>query len=209
MTVTRSVSSGPGLLPVPHATIESYMEIYLQMNHVLYISCERNLRQAFRELVETRRLQENSVVEFCLVLALGSANSSGEACREERRRISQFWLGEALNGLHLLGKFISKLPLMRILTLLSLYRLETCRDTALRLLGKNSVLQPEGTDRTTDMSALALKIGRANGLETEAFPLSSLHNEERTQWLRLWESLRFLHTVSIHYILFEFNTYRS
>ncbi|KAL2070422.1 hypothetical protein VTL71DRAFT_13448 [Oculimacula yallundae] len=156
---------------IDQARLEAYLEAYLQSNHVLYLSDESELRHSFLKLVNGEWLQQESTIELCLTLALGAGHCIGEACVRNRTQISEAWFAEALVRLSRFRQSIPKLPLMRILSLLSLYHLNSHPDVALKLLGA------------------------ANGLETDNFPLSRLNHTDRYKWLRLWESLRFLQIV--------------
>lgn len=41
---------------------------------------------------------------------------------------------------------------------------------------------------------LALRVGKAVGLDRQDSPLASINEPERSHWLRVWDSLRFLHS---------------
>jgi len=48
------------------------------------------------------------------------------------------------------------------------------------------------------ISELALQMGLACGLDSKEFPISGVVEPERSHWLRVWESLRFLTLSGFH-----------
>jgi hypothetical protein len=148
-----------------------YLDGFIEhLNHLLYLTSEAELQQAFREVLHGNSPQQEKVIELCLILALG-ANCIGNVAAHGQ------WYREARSRLYHFGEWIDDLRLMRILTFSCLYHLNFSPESSCHLL------------------ELALQMGLACGLDSKEFPISGVVEPERSHWLRVWESLRFLHIV--------------
>jgi hypothetical protein len=79
----------------------------------------------------------------------------------------------------LLAEYQDDLSLMRVLTLICLFEIDGDIKIASHFLHA------------------AVCLGQANGFDGEGVPLPSLEEAERHQWLRLWETMRFLSLYNI------------
>jgi hypothetical protein len=170
---------------------KQYLDGFIQkLNHFLYLSSEAELRQVFQQVLDGNSPQQDKVIELCLILALG-ANCTGSVGAHV------WWYVEARSRLYHFGKWVDDLWMMRILAFLCLYHLNISLQSSYHLLGTrpHDVSSQRLSFATLIISDLALQMGLASGLDAKEFPASEIAEPERSHWLRVWESLRFLHIV--------------
>jgi hypothetical protein len=106
-----------------------YLDGFIEhLNHLLYLTSEAELQQAFREVLHGNSPQQEKVIELCLILALG-ANCIGNVAAHGQ------WYREARSRLYHFGEWIDDLRLMRILTFSCLYHLNFSLESSCHLLG--------------------------------------------------------------------------
>ncbi|PVH70161.1 hypothetical protein DL98DRAFT_145852 [Cadophora sp. DSE1049] len=158
------------------STLTSYLEAFLgKLNSFLYLFNESDLRTNFQYFVLTNGCLPGpgSVPELYLVLALGAKLSSPDFTKAYLDLYSQTRI--CLSN----GKWGNNLWVMRMLALLSFCH---CDDIH------------EIDDQSCHYLNLALRVGKAIGVDEHDLPLAALDETERSHWLRVWDSLRFLHS---------------
>jgi len=157
-------------------TLTSYLEAFLEkLNSFLYLFDESDLRKDFQYFVLTNGCLPGlgSVAELYLVLALGAKLSSPDSTKAYLDLYAR--TSNSLSN----SKWGKNLWVMRMLTLLSACH---CDD------------DHENYDQSCHYLNLALRVGKAVGLDRQDSPLASINEPERSHWLRVWDSLRFLHS---------------
>jgi len=161
-----------------------FLDAFFQnTNHFLFLFSESRLRQHFgsTESVDNQGL----LIETYLVLALGAKYSVYQA-----GELQNEWYMKARQRL-LADEFDDDLHMMRILTLICVFEIDDHPDVAWYFLD------------------LALSIGHLCGLDTEVYPLKYMDQANRSEWLRVWESMSvltlclFLKAQSPSHALFE------
>jgi hypothetical protein len=173
-----------------------YLDVFIQkLNHFLYLSSEAELQQTSHEVLYGNSPRQEKVIEVCLILALG-ANCIQNAVAHVQ------WYMEGRTRLCQFGKWTDDLWITRILALLCVYHLNISLESSSRFLGTrpHEVCWKKLSFTWLINLDLALRMGLASGLDAENFSILevSIAEPERTHWLRVWETLTFLHTVSSH-----------
>lgn len=133
-----------------------------------------------------RPVDQDLSTDLCLALALGAKYGTFEA-----GSLPNDWYAKAL--LRLWTEYRDDLSLMRTLTLICLFEIDDDVEMASQFLSMFSFASSHGNVRfPLNLSGAALCLGKANGFDTEEVPLQRKDETERHQWLRLWETMRFL-----------------
>lgn len=138
------------------------------LNHFLFIFSESELRQSFDPKVHPP--DEDFPVHVYLVLALGAKYGGFQA-----EKLCNEWYMKA--RLRLLNDDLQDdLEMMRLLTMLCIFKVSDNGDYS----------------SSSHFLDLALDIGQNHGLDAGEFPLKDMNDPNRSQWLRVWETIRFL-----------------
>lgn len=150
--------------------VEVYFEQFLtKLNHFLFLFSESQLRQSFDP--KDHRPDEDFPVHIYLVLALGAKYSGFQA----EKLCNQWYMKARLRLLH--DDLQDDLEMMRLLTMLCIFKVSDNVDYS----------------SSSHFLDLALDIGLAYGLDAEFdLPLRDMEDPNRSQWLRVWETIRFL-----------------
>jgi hypothetical protein len=172
---------------------EPYLDGFIEhLNHLLYLTSEAELQQAFREVLHGNSPQQEKAIGLCLILALGANYIGNVAARVQ-------WYGEGCSRLCHFRKWINDLWMMRMLTFLCLYHLNFSLESSCHFLGTrprpHELFAQKLSFTRLIISELALQMGLACGLDSKEFPISGVVEPERSHWLRVWETLRFLYIV--------------
>lgn len=190
-----SISSGSrlhhvhALNPFNHfgaSAVRPFLSLFLdRVNSVFYFFDEGELERYFTMVSEaTSSLSNEKMSELCLVLALGAEMSNGG---NDDKAI--MWYE---NGRRYIDdkNWDNELWIMRATALISIYHIGERAGTSRYYLGQSS--PRVDILRWLRWIGIALDIGRVNGLN-KCNPLEHFEERERTKWLRVWNSVLFLH----------------
>ncbi|PMD40548.1 hypothetical protein L207DRAFT_341045 [Hyaloscypha variabilis F] len=111
--------------------------------------------------------EEELSIDTCLILALGAKYGNFRADPSPTE-----WYAKA--RVRLFVEPQDDLSLMRTLALICLFEIS------------------DDVGKASQILSAALSLGQANGFDAEEVPLQGLKEAERYQWLRVWETMRFL-----------------